>query len=170
MNKIDNIRILKDALTKMIEIYDSDHISKIRYEIYNSDDPDFECEQINGFSIKDLLAYVDQLYELSYVLDIFSTDKSNIECTIIKNAKQHYTHRDGHFYNKPYKFPCTLHDINGCIFIEKKDFENFVSNGIFKISNSRTGEKLNVKKGISSLNNYRKCKIFEKCPMANFRK
>lgn len=169
-NKLKNIIILRDAINQILKIYDSDDISRIRYEIYNSHDSDFEYEQVNGFSVKDLLAYIDQLYDLSSVLDNLLTNKSNIQCDVIAKTEQHFTHRDGHFYNKPYKFPCTLHDLEGCICIEKDDFENFISSRIFKISNSKTGEKLNIKGGISSLKNYKKCKLFEKCPVANFRK
>lgn len=90
-------------------------------------------------------------------------------CDIHNLNFEHKSHKDGTFYHLPDKFPFIYHDIDGCILITKENFDQLVKCGIFKITPSKNGDKINVKSGISRIEGYRRCSIFKICPLATFR-
>lgn len=90
-------------------------------------------------------------------------------CGLLSINYIHRTHKNGTFYMLPSSMPFILHDLHGCVFIDRQYFERLVNDGIFKISHSRNGDKINVKNGIYMLNEYKKCDFEDKCPKASFK-
>ena len=95
----------------------------------------------------------------------------NQSCPFQEQNFTHYTHCDGHFYNKPKKFPVIFHDKNGCFLVPTEEkFSELVKMDIFKISHGKNGEKINVKNCIAKLNGYIRCAYYSQCPRARIRK
>ena len=87
-----------------------------------------------------------------------------LNCEYLNHGNMHKTHVDGHFYQQPSKFPCILHDKNGCIFITKEKYIELVDLNIFRESNRG---KLNVKDDISKILGYTICSQKKNCPKYN---
>lgn len=91
------------------------------------------------------------------------------KCLRLGKGLIHRTHKDGHFYMLPPKFPFVLHDMDGCILIDEQIFRELESCNKIRISHSKNGDKINVCKCISSLPGYESCDKFERCPECNIR-
>lgn len=89
------------------------------------------------------------------------------ECNLKDCA--HRSHRGGTFYMLPDSLPFVLHDQDGCIYITQEHFQDLIQNNIFRISHTKNGDKINIRKGISSLRGYIGCNMADKCPRSRFR-
>lgn len=85
-------------------------------------------------------------------------------CENILSAKEHRTHVDGTFYEYPAHFPCVLHDKYGCILITEPFYSQLVQMDVIRESMGGKKPKINIKRGIASINSYNRCPMKESCP------
>ena len=102
---------------------------------------------------------------------MFSNQENSTHCEyVMLPIKQHKTHVDGKWYQKPDKFPCVLHDRAGCLCVSKEKYQELVTSGIFreyqgrdKITFDVGNRDSNVKK-ISDILGYKLCVSKATCP------
>lgn len=87
----------------------------------------------------------------------------------LAEVNTHRSHRDGHFYMRPPRCPFVLHDLEGCVLIGEEEFRRLLDSGLIALSQSKNGEKINVRNGIAALAGYQRCPAARSCPKANFR-
>lgn len=95
---------------------------------------------------------------------------NDIQCKFLNSKINHKTHIDETFYNMPYKFPCVLHDRNGCLYISQDIYNELINKGIIRESTGGKVPKINIKNCISKVYGYHICDKKENCPKYKARK
>jgi len=95
---------------------------------------------------------------------MISSMGNDARCEYLNRGEEHRTHVDGHFYQKPSRFPCVLHDRTGCLFVTKERYNELVAFGEFQESHGGAISKLNVRKDISKIPGYKICALKKSCP------
>lgn len=91
-------------------------------------------------------------------------------CELVIGSNSHKTHVDGKFYQMPYDFPVVLHDRQGCVRLPKEKYDELVKFNTIRESRGGKQEKINITRGISSINGYKVCDCKSDCPYYRPRK
>lgn len=86
------------------------------------------------------------------------------DCVFFQTGLEHRTHVDGSFYQMPDKFPCVLHDRNGCLCLSREQYSELVSMDHIRESTGGAKAKINIRGDISKLQGYQLCTQKSNCP------